>query len=95
MVFLNKYLLSSEDLKVQLSLSETRQPALTPSLPLPQLGAPLFITLSQCVVAVACFAILGYLGTHHSNVVTFPAFEYQTVTALKVRSLVYPLGRLS
>lgn len=66
MVFLNKYLLSSPDLKLE---------------------APLFITLSQCIVAVLGFAVLGILGQTLPNIITFPAFEYQPSIALKILPL--------
>ena len=65
MVFLNKYLLSSEDLKLE---------------------APLFITLSQCVIAVVCLLCLG-AASRYVSYITFPALELDLLTAMKVMPL--------
>lgn len=66
MVFINKYLLSNKDLKLE---------------------APLFITLSQCVVAVTCFSGLGSYSLFYPNTISFPPFEAHFGTAIKVLPL--------
>lgn len=50
-----------------------------------QLNAALFVTGSQCVVAVIAFVILGVLRLVYPDKITFPAVEFNTVTLLKVR----------
>ena len=49
-----------------------------------QLDAPLFITLTQCVVAVLCFLVLGFLGKFFPDLISFPYPEYSLSTAMKV-----------
>lgn len=73
MVFLNKYLLSSPDLK---------------------LGAPLFITLSQCVVAVLCFVLLSVLSRQLPHALSFPPFEFDPCGQLRTALKVLPLSLL-
>lgn len=82
MVFLNKYLLSSKSLKVILSaLFSCFNPPLPPSSL--QLDAPLFITLSQCTVAVLVFLCLS-VSSKQYEFITFPSLEFSVQTALKV-----------
>jgi GDP-fucose transporter C1 len=66
LVFLNKYLLSNEDLK---------------------LNAPIFITLTQCVIAVITFFILGSISYVSPDSITFPTPEYNLTLALKMLPL--------
>ncbi|XP_065919309.1 GDP-fucose transporter 1-like [Dysidea avara] len=63
MVFINKYLLSSEDLK---------------------LDAPLFITLSQCVISVIICVLLGFIGDKLPAAGIFPPARVDISVAMKV-----------
>jgi len=67
MVFLNKYLLSSDSIN---------------------LDAPLFITWTQCVVAVVFLYLLGELGKVRPELRIFPPFEVK----LEVMKKVLPLS---
>ena len=83
----SKYEPTTKIESILLSLSSSHLPPTflpTPPLSRCQLEAPLFITLSQCIVAVLGFAVLGILGQTLPNIITFPAFEYQPSIALKV-----------
>ena len=49
-----------------------------------QLEAPIFITLSQCIIAAICFLVMGFLSSQLKGIVVFPAPEYTPSIALKV-----------
>ena len=61
--------------------------SLHPSIPPPlnwQLGTPLFITFSQCAVALICFVILGLFSSKYPDSITFPTPEINLQTQIKV-----------
>lgn len=70
MVFLNQYLLSGVSVKPSLASD-------------PQFKAPMFVTWSQCIVAVVFCFIVGRFRDAHPLLSGFPAFEYNTALALK------------
>ena len=85
MVFLNRYLLSSKSLKVTITCAPTHLSTLS----LPQLDAPLFITMSQCAVAFLVFVGLA-VSSKHSDFISFPDLNFSTSTALQVGIAVHP-----